>query len=192
MEAAIILPILLLVVFASIFFFILAARHFSLQMLANEIAKDISLSLNPPSTVATSRQGACACNNANTPTEPKLNVQDLLNERYRNTNGCWRNCAQRYLLKTAPTVQEGNQTSGLQISLLAHPALQWFDAAPSGEQSIQNAAVGDFIEVQLTYPMQDILGGSIAMFGTVGANMNLGGSAITVLERPEGSTGTPN
>ena len=42
-EAAIIMPVMLLVTFTCLFFFLLAARQFSVQMLANEIAKDISL-----------------------------------------------------------------------------------------------------------------------------------------------------
>lgn len=188
-EAAIILPVLLLVVFASIFFFLLAARHFSLQMLANDIAKDISLSLGPRFGVNTGDRTTCGENTVafppvTTPASPppsKLSLPTLLSNRYTTqTNGCWRIWArERYLLATLPLPS----ASALQVTLVAYPKTQWFDSIPDGTATPSEASVGDFIEVQLRYPAQAILGGGIAMFGAT-PDISIVGTAIAVLERP--------
>lgn len=185
-EAAIILPVLLLVVFASIFFFLLAARHFSLQMLANEIAKDVSLALDPRTGVEPGIQGSCiqnTCTYTDPPFNTKLHLPTFLSQRYGTGTGCCSDCARRqYLLATAPS---GSTTSGpwLQVSLTAHPTLQWFDPTPGGTTTIDSAAVGDFVQVELRYPAQAILGGGIAMFGAT-PDISIVGTAIAVLERP--------
>jgi hypothetical protein len=186
-EAAVILPVLLLVVFVSIFFFLLAVRQFSLQMLASEIAKDISLALDPRADRATATrrgciQKTCAYTNPDflTKFDTRLSLPTLLNQRYTTTTGCWNLCAQQeYFLATAAV----GGVPGLQISLTAYPTLQWFDPTPTGTPTISNAAVGDYITVQLTYPARAIWRRGIPMFGAV-ANINLVGTAITVLERP--------
>jgi hypothetical protein len=180
-EAAIILPVLLLVVFASIFFFLLAARHFSLQMLANDIAKDISLSLGPRFGVNTGDRLSCVEGNSSFPTTTapsKLSLATLLSNRYTNTSGCWKVWAREtYLLATSPS------TSALQVTLTAFPKTQWFDSIPPNTATPTEAAIGDYVEVQLRYPAQAILGGGIAMFGAT-PNISIVGTAIAVLERP--------
>ena len=176
-EAAIIMPVLLLVVFASIFFFLLAARHFSLQMLANDIAKDISLSLDPRTGVSTGAQGGCfqrACAYTTPLTDYKLDLDTLLANRYTASNGCWKVCAQQqYLLATQ---------NALQVTLTAHPTIQWFDTVNTAATTTQ-VAVGDYIEVELRYPARAVLGGGIAMFGAT-PDVEIVGTAISVLERP--------
>ena len=184
-EAAIILPVLLLVVFASIFFFLLAARHFSLQMLANDIAKDISLSLGPRFGVNTGNRTTCGEDNSSFPdpatfrTPPsKLSLATLLTNRYTNTSGCWKVWAREtYLLATPPS------PSALQVTLTAYPKTQWFDSIPTTTATPTEVAIGDYVEVQLRYPAQAILGGGIAMFGAT-PNISIVGTAIAVLERP--------
>ena len=185
-EAAIILPVLLLVVFASIFFFLLAARHFSLQMLANDIAKDISLSLGPRFGVNTGDRTTCGEDRSSFPdpatfrTPPsKLSLATLLSNRYTtNANGCWRIWArENYLLATPPS------TAALQVTLTAYPKTQWFDSIDANTPTPTEVAIGDYIEIQLRYPAQAILGGGIAMFGAT-PNISIVGTAIAVLERP--------
>ena len=181
-EAAIILPVLLLVVFASIFFFLLAARHFSLQMLANDIAKDISLSLGPRFGVNTGDRLSCGEDKFSFPTTTapsKLSLTTLLSNRYTtNTTGCWRIWArEQYLLATPPSA------AALQVTLTAYPKTQWFDSIPVGTATPTEVAIGDYIEIQLRYPAQAILGGGIAMFGAT-PNISIVGTAIAVLERP--------
>jgi hypothetical protein len=156
-------------------------------MLANEIAKDVSLALDPRAGVDAGAQGSCiqtTCAYTNPPFNTKLDLTTFLNERYGNGTGCWSACARRqYLLATAPAGKNQNSGSWLQVSLTAHPTLQWFDATPAGTQTINTAAVGDFVEVQLRYPAQAILGGGIAMFGAV-PDIAIVGTAIAVVERP--------
>jgi len=184
-EAAIILPVLLLVVFASIFFFLVAARHFSLQMLANDIANDISLSLGPRFGVNSGDKGSCGKQQSSYPptTSPapsKLDLTTLRSNRYTNSNGCWNVWArEQYLLATPPT--GADPSNYLTVSLNAHPTLQWFDEAPT--LAMNSAAIGDFIEVELRYPAKAILGGGIAMFGAT-PDISIVGTAIAVLERP--------
>lgn len=176
-EAAIIMPVLLLVVFASIFFFLLAARHFSLQMLANDIAKDISLSLDPRTGVYTGTQSGCIqreCTYTPTLTDSKLDLDELLKSRYTDSSGCWNVCArQQYLLATQ---------NALTVTLTAHPTIQWFDTVNTAATTTQ-VAVGDYIEVELRYPARAVLGGGIAMFGAT-PDVEIVGTAISVLERP--------
>ncbi|MEN9846612.1 MAG: hypothetical protein RIS36_1759 [Pseudomonadota bacterium] len=186
-EAAMILPVLLLVVFASIFFFLLAARHFSLQMLANDIAKDISLSLGPRFGVNTGTRTSCGEGTVAfppvtyppTPSPSKLSLTTLLSSRYTmNANGCWRVWArENYLLATPPSA------AALQVTLTAYPKTQWFDSIAANTPLPTEVAIGDYVEIQLRYPAQAILGGGIAMFGAT-PNISIVGTAIAVLERP--------
>jgi hypothetical protein len=180
-EAAVVLPILLLVTFASAFFFLLAARHFSLQMLANEIARDVSLSLDPRTGVTSGGQTSCiqrTCPAANTTADSKVDVTALEAVRYTNTAGCWNTCARtQYLLATDPT---GGKPA-LDVNLTVYPAFQWFDAPAASTPN--EAAVGDYVLVELTYPAQAVLGGGIPFLGAI-PNMNIVGSAIAVIERP--------
>jgi len=193
-EAAIVLPVLILVVFASIFFFLLAARHLSLQMLASEIARDVSLSLDPRSAVSYGTQGTCIQTSCTyiTPVDfkkydTKLDLTEVLRNRYKSDGtGCWDNCARsQYLLATRPKPSHSGAGSAdaLSIALTAYPSTQWFDSIPTGASSNNWASAGDYIEVTATYPASAVLGGGIAMFGAI-PDIKLVGSAIAVLERP--------
>ena len=180
-EAAIIMPVLLLVVFASLFFMLVAARHFSLQMLASEIAKDAGLALDPRAGVNPGSQGSCI---QKTCTYRQFNADELRVELVNTLRswkwggtppGCWKQCAQsQYLLDTT--------TNGLTLTLTSYPSLQWFDTT-SPTSYPPYAAVGDYIGVELQYPLSSIFGGNVPMFGYLG-NIRLVGTAITVLERP--------
>jgi Flp pilus assembly protein TadG len=156
-EAAVVLPILLLVTFASAFFFLLAARHFSLQMLANEIARDVSLSLDPRTGVSYGTQASCiqsTCPTANTTAASKVDINAMKVARYDTVGGCWNWCANEYYrLATAPA------DPALQVNLTVYPAFQWFDAPITPPPA--EAAVGDYVLVELRYPAQAVLGGGI-------------------------------
>jgi Flp pilus assembly protein TadG len=184
-EAAVVLPILLLVTFASAFFFLLAARHFSLQMLANEIARDVSLSLDPQAGVVNTGQTSCIqrdCAAATTTAASKVNVGALTRDRYTTPTGCWNTCAGSYYrLATAPA------NPALQVNLTVYPAFQWFDTAAVSTPA--EAAVGDYVLVELRYPAQAVLGGGIPFFGAI-PNINLVGTAIAVIERPSRRSST--
>jgi hypothetical protein len=153
-------------------------------MLANDIAKDISLSLGPRFGVNTGNGTQCSESNTSFPdpqafpTPPsKLSLATLLTNRYTNASGCWKVWArQRYLLATPPSA------SALQVTLIAYPKTQWFDSIPAGTATPTEVAIGDYIEIRLSYPAQAILGGGIAMFGAT-PNISIVGTAITVLER---------
>lgn len=180
-EAAIIMPILLLVVFASLFFMLVAARHFSLQMLASEIAKDAGLSLDPQVGFLPGQQGSCiqkTCSYSQFSTdELRLNLQLLQGRKWGTSSGsgCWKQCAgSQYLLDTS--------SAGLTLTLTSYPSLQWFDATFTGSQPTY-AAIGDYIGVELRYPLSSIFGGNVPMLGYLG-NISLVGTAIAALERP--------
>ncbi len=178
-EAAVVLPILLLVTFASAFFFLLAARHFSLQMLANEIARDVSLSLDPRAGVVNTGQKSCiqsTCPAANTTADSRVNVTTMKANRYTATAGCWNTCARtQYFLATAPA------NPALDVNLTVYPAFQWYDAPTTTIPTM--AAVGDYVLVELRYPARAVLGGGIPFFGAI-PDINLVGTAIAVIERP--------
>ncbi len=184
-EAAVVLPILLLVTFASAFFFLLAARHFSLQMLANEIARDVSLSLDPRAGVAYGTQASCIqsrCPATNTTAASKVDITAMQVARYNTVGGCWNWCANRYyLLATAPA------DPALQVNLTVYPAFQWYDTPTTTTPTV--AAVGDYVLVELRYPAQAVLGGGIPFFGAI-PNINLVGTAIAVIERPSRRSST--
>lgn len=180
-EAAVVLPILLLVTFASAFFFLLAARHFSLQMLANEIARDVSLSLDPRAGVSYGTQASCiqsTCPTANTTAASKVDINAMKVARYDTVGGCWNRCARTYfLLATAPAVP------ALDVNLTVYPAFQWYDTPPMTTPPPTVAAVGDYVLVELRYPAQAVLGGGIPFFGAI-PDIDLVGTAIAVIERP--------
>lgn len=183
-EAAVVLPILLLVTFASAFFFLLAARHFSLQMLANEIARDVSLSLDPRTGVSYGAQASCiqsTCPTANTTAASKVNVSTMTTDRYDTPTGCWNTCAKTYyLLTTTPSVP------ALDVNLTVYPAFQWFDTPTVSTPT--EAAVGDYVLVELRYPAQAVLGGALPFFGNI-PQYDIVGTAIAVIERPSRRSG---
>lgn len=183
-EAAIVLPILILVTFASAFFFLLAARHFSLQMLANEIARDVSLSLDPRTGASYGARPSCiqsTCPAFNTSSATTVDVTDMKDVRYTQ-GGCWNTCARtQYFLATAPA------DPALDVNLTVYPSFQWYDVPTTDPTTV--AAVGDYVLVELRYPAQAVLGGGIPFFGAI-PNINLVGTAIAVIERPSRRSST--
>jgi hypothetical protein len=187
-EAAIILPVLLLVTFTCLFFFLLAARQFSVQMLANEIAKDISLSLqtnddnfNASHGVVNSCIKNCRTNcrggeNALRHTR-NLTAYVACNSTY--PEACWNTCARdQFLLNT-----EGDYP--MSVTATAYPARQWFDSGstPTVHTTI---SAGDLFDVTVSYPFRAVWGGGIAFFGLV-PDKNLTGVAVGIVEKRENS-----
>jgi hypothetical protein len=156
-------------------------------MLANDIAKDVSLALDPRNDAQAGAQRSCVENECKYTTpafDTKLNLTTFIQDRYGSTNSCWNVCArQQYLLATPPSGQSQGQGAWLTVTLTPYPKLGWFDTNPGGNQAIDSVAVGDYVEVQLSYPSRAILGGGIAMIGLV-PNFTIVGTAIAVLERP--------
>lgn len=188
-EAAIVMPILLLVTFASLFFLLVAARHFSLQMLANEIAKDVSLSLQPPSSRFTTACIPQCMSGRGTflRADGYAHTVDLTDYSYaqmssdENQAGCWRSCARdKYLLAT-PT--SNSDPYGLRVFVTAHPSMQLFDEQLPANGSV--AAAGDFFEVTLTYPLRSVWGGGIAFFGLIPLTSKIYGNAVGVIDKRE-------
>lgn len=187
-EAAIIMPILLLVTFASSFFLLVAARHFSLQMLANEIAKDVSLSLQP---VALGNHTACIprCMAENfawaTPLrddgyDNSADLSDYIPSQIDNPTGCWNSCAaDRYLL-AAPG---RGLPYALSVTVTAYPRMQIFDETPPPIGGV--AAAGDLFEVSVAYPLRAVWGGGIAFFGLIPATSKIYANAVGVIDKRE-------
>lgn len=185
-EAAIVLPVIILVTFASLFFFLCAARQFTVQMLATEIAKDISIALRPAV-----RTGIDYCINecriaieggaqgANPfLTKSELDLDAYHTAMYTNSSpGCWRTCAQNaYLLGTTGTYP-------LKITLRAHHMIEFYDDPLLGTQNYNDLSPGDIFTVTLQYPLRAVWGGGIAMFGVVPEGKFLTGIAVGVLEK---------
>lgn len=185
-EAAIILPVLLLVTFTCLFFFLLAARQFSVQMLANEIAKDISLSLqrdadNWGGAVSTCIRG-CRLTCRGNDTIVLRHTRDLnayVTCNSEDQGACWNRCARdQFLLNT-------DGAYPMSVIATAYPAAQWFDETdtPSTHSSI---SAGDLFDVTVSYPFRAVWGGGIAFFGLVPAK-NLTGIAVGIVEKRENS-----
>jgi hypothetical protein len=187
-EAAIIMPVLLLVTFASIFFLLVAARHFSLQMLANEIAKDVSLSLQPVQWVDSYQLSACI------PKCMQSDGQNLRDDGYANTvdladyvdsqlsggSGCWSKCAAEQYLLVPPN---SNGPYKMSVTVTAHPKMQFFDETLPYNGNM--GAAGDFFEVSVAYPLRAVLGGGIAFFGVIPASSKIYGNAVGVIDKRE-------
>lgn len=182
-EAAIIMPVLLLVTFTCLFFFLLAARQFSVQMLANEIAKDISLSLQANADNWTGAGSTCIKNcrtNCRDTSGTLKHTRDLNAYVACNTaqqGACWNTCARdAFLLNT-----EGSYA--LSVTAAAYPAAQWFDQldTPTAHSSI---SAGDLFDVTVSYPFRAVWGGGIAFFGLV-PEKNLTGIAVGIVEKRE-------
>lgn len=177
-EAAIVMPILILVTFASAFLFLCAARQVSVQMLANEIAKDLSLALRNANFTGISY---CInnCKSAAGPNafsqQSELDLTTYQNTMYGQTDGCWNSCARNsYLLATSGTTP-------LQISVTPYHLVNWYDETPS--TTYNYLSPGDFFTVKLRYPFRAVWGGGIAMFGIVPADKYLTGTAVGVMEK---------
>jgi hypothetical protein len=185
-EAAIIMPVLLLVTFTCLFFFLLAARQFSVQMLANEIAKDISLSLQADADAVTGAGSTCIrgcrrnCSgdqNIILRHTRNLTAYVACNSTY--PEACWNTCARdQFLLNT-----DGDYP--MSVIATAYPAAQWFDETdtPSTHSSI---SAGDLFDVTVSYPFRAVWGGGIAFFGLV-PEKNLTGIAVGIVEKRENS-----
>jgi hypothetical protein len=191
-EAAIIMPVLLLVTFTCLFFFLLAARQFSVQMLANEIAKDISLSLQTnldDSSASNGVRPSCMknCRTNCRGEEDPLNLhhtRDLkayVTCNSQDQGACWNTCARdQFLLNT-----DGEYP--MSVSATAYPARQWFDSGstPTAHSTI---SAGDLFDVTVSYPFRAVWGGGIAFFGLV-PDKNLTGIAVGIVEKRENSNG---
>jgi Flp pilus assembly protein TadG len=184
-EAAIILPVLLLVTFASSFFFLVAARHFSLQMLANEIAKDVSLILQP---VNSSPPAACIplCMASQGTTFRSNGFENsksvaAYSTTQMSSNGCWNICARdRYMLATPASLA----TYPLSLTVTVHPTMQYYDETLPANSSTWVSA-GDFFEVSIAYPLRSVWGGGIAFFGIVPVSSMIYGNAVGIIDKRE-------
>jgi hypothetical protein len=67
------------------------------------------------------------------------------------------------------------------VNLTVYPAFQWFDTATV--RTPAEAAVGDYVLVELRYPAQAVLGGGLPFFGNI-PPYDIVGTAIAVIERP--------
>ena len=185
-EAAIILPVLLLVTFTCLFFFLLAARQFSIQMLANEIAKDISLSLqavednwNDSSRTCMSDCRLNGCRAQTTVLRHTKNLDEYVACQSEEQNDCWKECARdQFLLNT-----DGDYP--MSVTATAYPAAQWFDETDTPSTD-PNISAGDLFEVTVSYPFRAVWGGGIAFFGLV-PEKDLTGIAVGIVEKRENS-----
>jgi hypothetical protein len=191
-EAALVLPLLLLVTFAGAFFFLCAARHLSLQMAANEMAKDLSVALHDPRdngqlwAEKTCIAGCKADPNVVYPWGGdreqnllKFNVEldAYVNFMYTNAEGCWNACASsRYRLLTVG----GGRTQYLSVRAQVFPVANWYDDDVTS--NLNQASPGDYFMVTLSYPLRAVWGGGITFFG-MAPDMSLVGTAVGVLEK---------
>lgn len=190
-EAALIMPILLLVTFAGAFFFLCAARHFSLQMAAHEMAKDLSVALHDPRSLTglNDREKTCIAGcKAELESYPwaagreapvrhfNVDLTAYVNIMYNN-GGCWKACAEsRYLLSTPG----GGRTHFLSVRAQVYPVANWYDADITNTPNI--ASPGDYFMITLSYPLRAVWGGGITFFG-MAPNTSLVGTAVGVLEK---------
>lgn len=192
-EAALVLPLLLLVTFVSAFFFMCAARYFSLQMLANEMAKDLSIALHTPGTdglgypertciadckVDMQSGGTYEWGDTVSPANLRhhVDVDDYVTKMYLQ-GGCWNLCAQRrYFLSTVG----GGRTQFLSVTARVYPVQNWYDAPIVNRVNV--ASPGDYFLVTVSYPLRAVWGGGIAFFG-LAPNTSLVGTAVGVLEK---------
>jgi hypothetical protein len=189
-EAALVMPLLLLVTFVSAFFFMCAARYFSLQMLANEMAKDLSIALHTPGNdgLSLTQQTCIASCKEEISNYPWSDQQQGANQTfnvnldtyvtYMYTNGgCWNQCAQgRYLLSTIGS----GRTSYLAVRAQVYPVANWYDDELTNTPNL--ASPGDYFMVTVSYPLRAVWGGGIAFFG-LAPNTQMVGTAVGVLER---------
>ena len=181
-EAAIIMPVMLLVTFTCLFFFLLAARQFSVQMLANEIAKDISLSLQADADAFTGAGSTCirgcrrdCSGDANIILRHTRDLNAYVECNSKEQKACWNTCARdQFLLNT-----DGEYP--MSVSATAYPARQWFDSGstPTAHSTI---SAGDLFDVTVSYPFRAVWGGGIAFFGLV-PEKNLTGIAVGIVEK---------
>jgi hypothetical protein len=190
-EAAIVMPVLILVTFASLFFLLVAARHFSLQMLANEIAKDISLSLQPAAEAPVPtgvKQLSCIpecmrTSNLRTSTSSYLNTRniDTYAAKQMESTGCWNTCARTLYLLATP--QTKSTAPALGVAVTSYPTMQVFDEQLPANQGVVSA--GDFFQVSVSYPLRAVWGGGIAFFGLIPESSRIYGTAVGVVDKRE-------
>jgi Flp pilus assembly protein TadG len=190
-EAALVLPILLLVTFAGAFFFLCAARFLSLQMAANEMAKDLSVALHDPeynglNSMEKTCIAGCKATLPNYPWRDQLgplqrfnvDVGEYVEEMYDAANGCWNACAEsRYRLIT----RQYGRSSYLTVEAQVFPAASWYDQEITNPNTFV-ASPGDYFIVTLRYPLRAVWGGGITFFG-LAPNTSLVGTAVGVLEK---------
>ena len=161
-EAAIILPVFLLVTFVTIFLCLMAYRLSSIQMAANDIALSISNSF--------SGGGPFPCSSGTYPTNGNI----VLAEHTANCLVTWRTgIATRYLIPS---------TAPMQIFVVGYAHQQSHD----GGATISNATTlraGDSFVLVVKYPKSNILGGKVPLFGFLQGD--LVASAAGFIERPQ-------
>lgn len=164
-DAAIIMPVFLLVTFVTIFLCLMAYRLSSIQMAANDIAQSISKAFYgggpfycaPGAPTVQQRKGT-------------ILIQDLRGA----CEGSWRSgIATKYLIPT------DNQ---MPITVVGYAHLPPLD----GGQNVQNATTlraGDSFVVLVKFPKTNILGGKVPLFGLLSGD--LVASAAGFIERPK-------
>jgi len=167
-EAALVMPLLLLVCFASIYLFIAAARNYAVQMVANDIARTASLSLSQDA--ATS--GGCIAMCRKQTVGAGVETVDII-EFLESYSDCFKGCASsQYLLA-------GNYLS---IHVKPIPDLSSL-STQTGQTSVTNQlSPGDMVKVNVSYPVSAVLGATIPMFGSWSGDLQ--GSSVGVIEKP--------
>jgi Flp pilus assembly protein TadG len=164
-ETALIMPLLLLVCFASIYFFMAAARNYAVQMVANDIARTASLSLSQ--NTATSGGCIAMCRITAAAGVETIDIQTFL----QTSASCFKGCAtSQYLLA-------GNFVD---IKVDAIPDFSSLNAPPTKTTSLLSP--GDMIRVNVSYPVSAVMGATITLLGPWSGNLQ--GSSVGVIEKP--------
>lgn len=163
-EAAIILPVFLLVTFVTIFLCLMAYRLTSIQLAANDIARSIGNSF----------QGGAPfrCNTGSNAANGTVEIQTLAT----NCAAIWRaGIATRYLIPA---------TDPMPIRVVGYAHQQSHD----GGATLPNATTlraGDSFVLVVNFPKSNILGGRVPLFGFLQGD--LVASAAGFIERPPGN-----
>lgn len=163
-DAAIIMPVFLLVTFVTIFLCLMAYRLTSIQLAANDIALSISYSFQ--------RGGPFKCGTGTNAAIGTVEIQTLAT----NCEAIWREgIATRYLIPA---------TDPMPIRVVGYAHQQSHD----GGATLQNATIlraGDSFVLVVNFPKSNILGGKVPLFGFLQGD--LVASAAGFIERPPGN-----
>jgi Flp pilus assembly protein TadG len=165
-EAALVMPLLLLVCFASIYFFMAAARNYAVQMVANDIARAASLSLSQE----TLKSGGCIAMCRQQTVGSGIETVDI-QQFLGSYNNCFKKCASsQYLL------------SENFVSIAVTPIPDFSSLAVAPQQTTNLLSPGDMVRVNVSYPVSAVLGATIPMFGSWAGNLQ--GSSVGIIEKP--------
>lgn len=163
-EAAIVMPALLLTTFCTMFLCLLGYRLTCVQMAANDVARSISNAFNGGA------YGGCSGGIATNVTNGTIEIQTLRN----NCMTSWRGTiATRYLIPASNSMT-------IEVSGYAH------QGSHDGGGTIPDATTlrgGDSFVVVVSFPKTNILGGKVPLHGLLSGN--LVGSAAGFIERPQ-------